>query len=256
MYLCLKQIFVYRLSFILWRARNIFYLIFIYFLWTSVMSGRHTIFSYSYESLITYILTISLISSFVMGTKTSDIAIDILSGNIANDFLKPISYFRYAIAKEIADKGINLFFSIIEVAALIFIFKPGIFVQTNPVNYLFFFIALSIGSVISFFISLMLSCLAFWSNDIWAPRFIYITISSLLVGTFFPLDILPKFLYTLLLLTPFPYLMYLPTKIFVNGISAQLFFPLLMAVAWSGILYILSIVIWNYGVRNYSAYGR
>ncbi len=255
-YLGIKQVFVYRLSFFLWRIRNIFAIVFVYFLWNSIMIHRTQLFSYSHETLITYILAINLISSFIMGTRTSEIANDILSGDIANDFLKPISYFKYALSKEIADKGINFFFSVIEVVTLILIFKPSILIQTNLLNYLFFIIALVLGVVISFFISLCLSCLAFWSNDIWAPRFIYITITTMLAGSFFPLDILPKFLYNLLLLTPFPYLMYLPTKIFVNGISPQLIFPVVMAVIWAGIMLFASGIIWKSGVKNYNAYGR
>lgn len=256
MCLGIKQIFVYRLSFILWRLRSVFALGFVYFLWSSILINKTRLFSYSHEALITYILAINLISSLVMGTRMGEVADDILSGNIANDFLKPISYFKYMLSKEIADKGVNLFFSVIEIITLMLIFKPEVLIQSSTLNYLFFLIALILGVIISFFISLALSCLAFWSNDVWAPRFIYITVVSMLAGSLFPLDVLPKFLYNLLLLTPFPYLMYLPVKLFINGISMQLRFPIAMAILWTILMFFISKIIWKYGVKNYSAYGR
>lgn len=256
MYLGIIQAFTYRLSFILWRVRNIFNLIFIYFLWTSVFTNRLSVFSYSQEKLITYILIISLLSSLILLTRTGDVAADILSGDIMNYFLKPISFFKFIVSREFADKLLNLFFTVIEIVILILILKPHIFIQSNPVSYLLFFFSLVIGGVISFFISLNISFIAFWSNEIWAPRWIYSIFIWFLAGSFFPLDILPKAVYSFLLLTPFPYLIYLPAKLFLDGFSLKLAIPLLISCVWCLGLYLATKKMWAKGIKIYSAYGR
>lgn len=256
MYVSIIQVFTYRLSFILWRVRNIFSLIFIYFLWTSVFTNRLSVFSYTQEKLITYILIISLLSSLILLTRTADVSADILSGDIMNYFLKPFSFFKFLISREIADKLLNLFFTIIEILILFLILRPHLFVQTNPVTYLLFIISLIIGGVISFFISLNISFIAFWSNEIWAPRWIYSIFTWFLAGSFFPLDILPKKVYSFLLLTPFPYLIYLPAKLFLDGISLKLAIPILISCWWCIGLYFVTKKIWERGIKIYSAYGR
>lgn len=255
-YLEIIQVFTYRLSFVLWRIRNIFNLIFIYFLWTSVFTNRLSFFSYTEGKLITYILIISLLSSLVLLTRTADISSDILSGDIMNQFLKPFSFFKFIISKEFADKLLNLFFTTIEIFILFLILKPHLFIQTNLVSYLLFFISLIIGSIISFIISLNISFIAFWSNEIWAPRFIYSILTSFLAGSFFPLDILPKPIYNILLLTPFPYLIYLPSKLYLDGFTMKLFIPIIISFLWCFILYFLTKKMWERGIKIYSAYGR
>lgn len=250
------QYFVYRLSFVLWRVRNVLGLIFTYFLWTSLFSKRLAIFSYTFTQLITYILLINIVSAIILSTRTGDIANEILRGDIANYLLKPFSFFKFSITREITDKLINFIFSIVEIALIVIILKPNFFLQTNPTAYLFLALAIIAATLISFFISLILSFVAFWSTEIWAPRFIYIMLVSFVAGTFFPLDILPKHIYNFLLLTPFPYLVYFPTKIYIHGFSNELIIPLAISFFWAAVVYFLALKIWKSGLKNYSAYGR
>lgn len=250
------QYFVYRLSFVLWRVRNVLGLIFLYFLWTSFFAHQSVIFSYTAGELITYILLINILTAVVLGTRTADIANEILNGNIVNYLLRPFSFFKFTITKEITDKLINLIFSIGEIILLIIVFRPDIFIQTNPATYILFLMTTTIAVIISFFISLILSFLAFWSAEIWAPRFIYLVLISLIAGTFFPLDVLPSSLYNILLLTPFPYLVYFPTKIYIHGFSVTQIIPLVVSILWALILYKLTLRVWENGIKNYSAYGR
>ncbi|MFN4212762.1 MAG: ABC transporter permease [Microgenomates group bacterium] len=254
--LSLLQYFVYRLNFILWRVRNILTLIFLYFFWTSVFVHRPLIFSYSSDKLVTYILLVNLLSSIVLGTRTADVASEIRSGDLANYLIKPFSFFKFIITKEAADKLINFLFSLFEIILLAIIFQPKIFIQENIFNYLMFFLTLIVAIVISFSISLTISFIAFWSAEIWAPRFIFFVLVTSLAGTFFPLDVLPLPIYNLLLLTPFPYLIYFPTKIYLHGFSGPQVVPLIISLIWFLILYQTMLAIWRKGIKNYSAYGR
>ncbi len=250
------QYFVYRLSFILWRARNFFNLIFLYFLWTSVFHNQKIVFNYTIDKLITYIILINIMTAIVLGTRTTDVTEDILSGNIANDLLKPMSFFKVIISRESADKIINFLFSLVEVLVLLTVFHPKVFLQPDFAAYPLFILTLIIGIAISFFISLSLSFISFWSAETWAPRFIYMTLVSLVAGTFFPLDVLPKPVYNFLLLTPFPYLVYFPSKIFISGVSSSLIWPIIISLIWCILLYRIMLIVWKNGIRNYSAYGR
>lgn len=252
----LGQYFAYRLNFILWRFRMVLNLFIIYFLWQSVFEGRGNLFGYSKTQMLTYILLSSLISNFVLGTRTVDIAGEILSGDIINYLLKPISFFKYYLARDLTDKILNVSFAIIEIFLIIILFKPLVYFQNNISVYLPFIVFIFFGTLISFFISIGLSFVGFWTNEVWAPRFIYFILIVFLSGTYFPLDILPKPIYYFLLLTPFPYFYYLPTKIYLQGINQNLVFEIIICFVWVYLSYNLARFLWHKGLKSYSFFGR
>jgi ABC-2 type transport system permease protein len=206
--------------------------------------------------MITYIMISGIIGSFVFSTRVPDMGGDILSGKIINYITKPISILDYLLSREAADKLINLLFGVTEVILFITIFKPHIYIQTNIIVYVILLLYILMAALLAFFISYLLAMIAFWSNEVWAPRYIYIVISSILAGTAFPLDILPKFMYEIFMLTPFPYLLFIPIKIYLQGFSFNLIKPSIVLIVWMMLLYFFSKFIWNKGMREFSFFGK
>jgi ABC-2 type transport system permease protein len=252
----LGQYFAYRLNFVLWRFRVVLNLFIIYFLWQSIFEGRGSLFGYSKTQMLTYILLSSLVSDFVLGTTTGAIAGEILSGSIINYILKPLSFFKYCLARDLTDKIINISCAVVEIILIIIFFKPPIFLQENVFVFFPFLIFILLGTLISFFINLCLSFIGFWSNEVWAPRFVYGILIFFLSGTYFPLDILPRPIYYFLLLTPFPYLYYLPTKIYLQGMTQHLFIEVAICLVWVYLSYHLTRFLWQKGLKSYSFFGR
>ncbi|MBI4225616.1 ABC-2 family transporter protein, partial [Candidatus Roizmanbacteria bacterium] len=214
----IKEYFVYRLNFILWRFRVVLNILLPLFLWSAVLDRNPVIGSYNRTQFVSYLLYGNLVGTFVFGTRTFDISSDINDGRIINILLKPISFFKYYFAKEIADKAINLFFAIFEILFLIWLFKFNIVYPNN----LFLFALVFVNSVlISYFINLSLSFIGFWTTEVWPIRFIFTILLFFVSGNYFPLDILPKPIYHLILATPFPYLFYLPAKILISNPSTE-----------------------------------
>lgn len=231
-------------------------LLIIVFLWTSLFEGRRALFGYSETEMFTYILLSSLIANFVLASRTANIAQEIVDGSIMNYILKPISFFKYTLTRDLADKVLNIIFGIVETAIVIILFKKNIVVQTDVFVYIVFFMFFFFGLCISFFVNLMLSFIGFWTVEFWAPRFIFFILVFFLSGMYFPLDILPKPLYFAFLLTPFPYLYYLPTKIYLHGFSQPILFESTMCVAWLLITYKLTKYMWAKGMKSYAFFGR
>lgn len=252
----LSQYLVYRLSFVLWRFRVILSLLLTYFLWTSVYANRLKVFTYTQDKIMSYILLIYFIGDLVYSSRTADLASQIRNGEIINHLLRPFSFMKALFTREMVDKLLNVVFSVVEIGLLIFLLKPGIFIQTNIMVLALTVVAALAGIAISFFISFAISLIAFWSAEVWAPRFVFFVLITVLAGSYFPLDILPKAFYQFLLFTPFPYFAYLPTKIFVEGFSAQSLWMTVGAWMWVFICYLGALALWRKGIKEFSFFGR
>lgn len=250
----MKEYFAYRLNFVLWRLRNILSTLVTLFLWLGVFDARTAFGSYSKERLLSYLLFSSLITAFIASSRISGLAYEIQSGGIMNLLLKPLSIFGYYAATDAADKLTNVFFSVVEFALIVFFFNIPL---VPPQQWGWFCVFLVSAISISFSINLMLSFIGFWTNEVWAPRFLFMILITFVSGTYFPLDLLPPLAYRILLLTPFPYLYFLPTKILVDGIQNTYFIEqLISSIGWALILFVLAKIMWKRGTKDFSFWGK
>lgn len=251
------QTTAYRASFVIYRARNVLWMLTTYFLWLTVIPEGSKIFGYDQSQILTYILGGSFLSSLVLATRSQDIATEINEGNLSNFLIRPLNYLRYYFARDIGDKAMNIVFSVIELTILFFLLRPPLFLQINP-QYLFLaVVAALIGTVLYFLFSVLLGFIGFWSNETWGPRFIFYQVLVFFAGTFFPLDILPKNIYHVVELLPFMYLLYFPMKIYLGQMPFdQILNGMLVSIFWIVIVYATTQYIWKKGLRVYTAQGR
>ncbi|MFH0937419.1 MAG: ABC-2 family transporter protein [Candidatus Daviesbacteria bacterium] len=254
-----QEYFVYRLNFILWRVRALMQLAILFFLWSTVYQGTPNIFGYSEGQMLTYVLGISLIRSYILAARLSEnVGAEIVTGNLTNLLLKPISYLKYVFSRDLSDKGINIFFSSLEITGFILIFKPSLLFQQQPIYLVFSALAVILALLLYFFVNITISYSAFWLvNDWWAPRFVFGIALEFLAGGIFPIDILPKIFAQILFLTPFPYMLFFPMKIYLGQLTLlQISQGLAITVFWVLAFYYLQKWLWGVGLRRYEAVGR
>lgn len=251
-----EQMLIYRLNFILWRIRTVLQFLFTYFIWWSVFATQNEVFGYSQSTILTYVLMVTMIRAIVLSSRANDIINKINDGSISNFLLKPIGLFKFFIAQDFADKLLNTFFMIIEVSLIILFFKPVIFLQPNLVYIVFFIISLFLAAVLWFQINMVIGLMAFWVENSWSQLFLLMIFIEGLGGGLFPLDILPKYIFTFLMLTPFPYLVYFPAKIYLGGFSPeQNSFYFLIFLCWVLFLFFFMKLVLKKGLKHYSSEG-
>lgn len=253
----LEEYFVYRLNFLLWRFRSVVQLLVLYFLWQAAIPQGTTIFGYDQAKILTYILGTSIIRSFVLSARSVDVASEIATGDLANFLLKPVSYFRYWFTKDAADKILNLLFSVGEISLIVILLKPPL-LKTSPPFLLLTFLAITMGILLYFYLSFLISMLAFWTPEsYWSPRFLFMIVLEFFAGGLFPLDILPKGFFHGLNLLPFPYLLFFPLNIYLGKVSLWgIFLGFLVGIFWTVVLARAVQLAFRAGVKNYAAWGR
>jgi ABC-2 type transport system permease protein len=252
-----EEYMVYRLNFFLWRIRMVMQILVTYFLWWAIFSNRQVFAGYTESMMLTYILLSSVVRTIVLSTTTMEIGDIIHEGNLSNHLVRPFSFFSYYIARDTGDKLLNLLCSVVEVAVLLLILRPPIFIQGSPLVIVSAFAAAGLGMVLYFLYNMIFGFMGFWTQDVWAPRFLSFVIMEFLAGSIFPLDILPKTLFFISKSLPFYYFLYFPLGIYLGKITGwDLVYGFAGACVWIGIFALAVRFLWSRGLHVYTAEGR
>lgn len=251
-----EQGLVYRLNFVLWRVRSVLQLLLSYFIWWTIFHSQTQIFNYTQTGILTYIMVASLIRAVILSSRAVDVAGQINEGSIANFLVKPLGVIGYYFAQDLSDKLLNMAFVILELILLISLLKPPLIFQTDPIVLIFFSAATLLGLLLYFAIAFIIGMLSFWIENAWAPLFLITIILEGFGGGLFPIDIFPKSIANILLLTPFPYLIYFPAKIYLGTLPlGEILKGFIILSLWLVGSWYLMVQILKMGLKKYTAFG-
>ena len=256
----LRQEFAYKVSFIMWRVRNILQILVVFFLWDTIFSFREgELFGYSRDMILTYVLGLVFIKAFVLSARAQDVAGEIARGEIINYLLKPVNYFKYWLTRDISSKVLNLFFATAEFFLLYMILRPPFYFQGDPLQLLMFLVSISLAILTYFLLLFIVNAIPFWAPELgWGGHFLFTVIMvEFLSGVLFPLDILPAAIQNILSLTPFPYMIFFPLQIYLGKITGFLAIKgIFISLLWVFVLWFIMKTVWERGLKAYQAYGR
>lgn len=253
----LSEMFIWRLNFVLWRLRSVLQLLVLYFLWSVVFGQQDVAFGYTKEAIFTYILGTAFMRSMVLSSRSVDVAGEIHSGRLTNFLIRPVSYISWWLTRDISDKLVNLIFVFVELSLIYYFLRPPLFIQSNPTFVVLAIFVSFLALILYFYLSFLLSMVAFWVIEVWAPRFLAMVIVEFLSGGTFPIDILPAPVVLFLKATPFPYLIFFPLKIYLGQVPiTQIFLGITVMLFWMVIVWWSVQIVWQKGLRVYSAEGQ
>jgi ABC-2 type transport system permease protein len=131
----------------------------------------------------------------------------------------------------------------------------GIFPLAHSGAMLAGFTLTALVSVLWFFVWFLLSSSAFWLEESWVLRVIFVIVARFLSGAVIPLDLFPVPLQRALEFTPFPYLTYVPVQVLAGTYQGSLPFAGAITLLWTLVALCLALGVWRKGVRLYSAAG-
>lgn len=253
----LQEYFIYRLNFLLWRFRSLVGFLALFFFWLAIYGGRAEFLGYQKSQMLTYVVGITFLRGLVLASRSVDLAGQIRSGDLTKIVLAPWKIFSYWLTRDLADKLLNLFFVLLEIGLILAIFNFPFYFPQSLLSYLYFFLLVILAVFLYFFLSFILSITAFWTEEVWAFRWLFgIIFLEFFAGAFFPLDVLPLWLQKIIYFTPFPYLVFYPLKIWLEQISGIIALKaILVSGIWLIVFYWLAKSLWQKGAKNYGAYG-
>lgn len=253
----MREILTYRLNFLFARLNNLILIISLFFLWTAVFGYNQTLFGFSRPQIITYVLGASLLYSFIFVQGMHKIAFDITQGDLSNYLIKPINYFQYWFARNNAHRVIFALCAIIEVGIIVLAISEPLFVQQHISRILLSICAVACALLAYQLIDFILGISAFWFYKSFGLRWALQTTIAFTSGYIFPLDILPAWMNKILQLTPFPYMIHFPLKVYLGLLNAQeLTTGFVILGIWIIILSLGKKILWKRGLQTFDGAGR
>lgn len=214
------------------------------------------------NDVMAYLLLVQISRMFSsMPGLAGGIARDIRDGNLKKYLLQPVDMVAYLLSYRGAHKIAYIATSALPYGLLFWLYWDVFPPLPDWGTLAAYGLSLILGFLLGFFFEVCIGCIGFWLLEVTSFLYIVNTVNFFVSGHMFPLDMLKgtvsgQWLLTGIRLTPFPYLAYYPAMIFLGKETGEsLLRGLLIETAWVVGLMVLSRILYNRGLRHYSAYG-
>nr|MBO2494435.1 ABC transporter permease [Clostridia bacterium] len=223
-----------------------------FFLWRSLIEGNPI--NYTLKEMMIYIVISNVILLFTEIHAEHDIEKDIKTYRFGQKLLLPVDYLTSISYSHISSS----------LARFAILYMPIIIVLSIwakieiPANRLLYLpLALILGFLLNALFSFIIGLLSFWLTEIWGIAAIRNLLTGLLSGAIFPLDLLPSKIESIMLMTPFPYITYIPSKLICDAnFDIEIVNKgLLISLVWVLILGFIVFLLMKNGLKKYTSHG-
>ena len=246
---------VYKLNFLMLVLGPVVVFFFIkYNLWSSIfgMPGVTTIQGYDLASMLEYQVWVMVVGLLAQSYNNMKLSEDIRLGRISSYLIYPFGFWQFHTASFFGTQVIQIIVSFLTILVITVAgFKLNLSIEQTPVALAFCVLV----SILWFSISFILGLVAFWLEETWILRVIFIVIAQFLSGAIVPLEIYPTWLRDVLDYTPFPYMTYVPVKLFMGVYEGSVGAAFAVISFWLIIMVLAAALTWKKGIRMYSGAG-
>jgi ABC-2 type transport system permease protein len=199
-------------------ASGVFGLVFVS-IWTGI-GESNDLGSYGAQGMVFYVAvnqTFLWITSFL--TNGLGIAQSVRTGQISLELMRPVHLFYHLMSKEWGQVAYQAIYKTMPIY-IVYVFAFSIPVPTKVTVWLATFAALALAAYISICINYLIGVTALWTTESGWLYWVNFSLSMLLSGYLIPIEWLPGQLRTVSELSPYPYLQYVPTRIYLEMTGA------------------------------------
>lgn len=249
-----SNLLAYRLNFLLLILGPAFVFFFIkYNLWYSIYQGNTSVIigGYTLDQMIHYQFFTLITALIAQSSNAMNLSSDIRLGRISVFLIYPFNFWQYHCAHFLAFQSLQMAVGLFSILAFL---GFGLINQLTVLDCFYGFSFCTLVGILWFSIQYLIGLMAFWLEETWILRVSFLTIANFMSGAIIPLEMYPKWLSNILWYTPFPYLTFVPVKIF-QGQFNGLLSAYLILIIWTIIFSTLSLIIWKKGLRLYTGAG-
>lgn len=195
--------FQYRFNVLTKITINLFQFLIIYFLWSGVYktSNVNKIGDYHINDMLIYLLITNLITLLFNFKNIHRIANLVRTGRLTSILLRPISLAKENFFQYLGEKSI--------ISSIFIILVLFLKVEHKLIVIIYILLLL----IMFFYVTSIISTTGFWIMQTWSLTGLFNGIYYILAGIYFPLDLLPKYLFDIIKYNPFSLTSYALAKI-------------------------------------------
>jgi len=251
-----QRTLTYRFTVMAYRVGEMLEVLVLVVMWTAIYATAPVIKGFTLPEMVTYVLVGNLINVAVRNFLAENIARNIESGELSMMLIKPISYFRFMMIREIGRDGFATILSVGSQLLIIMFFLDRIIFNTDPLYLAVIGLMVVLALISELLLSYLIGLIAFWTDEV---NGIYVTIERLkkfFSGGYFPLSLLPATLLQTSYFLPFAYSYFVPTLLYLKKISLAVALQgLVVQVVWIFLLYTIVNITWKRGLKKYEGVG-
>ncbi len=250
-----KTLMVYRTEFaldmLLFMVGPLIYIM----VWLAVYSIEHVsaIDGITLSGMIVYQLIIGSITYLSYPENIDNMQNDIQQGSIAGALIRPVRYVAQLSIKTMPGTLVYALFGTLPILAAIAYFAG---LHVGALTVAMFAAELLMAYAIINLMGFIIGSMSVYLTNIYGIVNAMMWIFTLAGGGIMPLGLYPHYAYSALMLTPFPYMYYVPAGTFSGLISAAGFASILaVGLAWIAGLALMATLVWSRASRAINAVG-
>lgn len=226
-----------------------------YFLWKAIFETQPEVATYggkTFDQMVQYYVFATL-TFFAVLPNPNGIAPDIYEGQLSKYLLYPIPYLLNKYVIQTAELMLAIFQFFVGIGFAYLIFGTHILTGLSLESFVLYFLVLFLCHTAFFLLVAIFEFVGFWSDKTTSLWIMLLFLSNIFAGVNLPLSVFPDWLATIAYVTPFPYLVSLPTETLLSGVTNSKHIAILTA--WIGVFLLITNVEWRRGLKNYSGVG-
>jgi ABC-2 type transport system permease protein len=245
----------YRASGLIWITTDLVTAVTMPLVWASASKAGGAIAGFTSNGFVLYYLCVLLIGSFVTSHIMWDVAVEIKEGQFTTALLRPISFYQVMFLRNLSWRVIRLCLFTPFFLLLLWLYR-GFLGDSHVHLSLLFAVSLVLGHLVSFSLTIMMSMLALFTEEVMSIFELYYIPMLFLSGQLFPVSVMPDWIQALAKLLPFYFTTGAPTEILVGRLSGPAIYPVLgMQAFWIVFCYFGARWLWRVGLKHYTAVG-
>lgn len=246
----------YRFTIIAFRVGEVAEMLVLILLWTALFKEQTLIRGFTEREMITYVLMGNLFHIIVRNFFSDFIASEINEGRLSMFLVKPISYFRFAFAREIGRNSLPMLMSLGTQLLVMFFFLDSLVIHTDIRYLLLIVVMLILAYFVELLLSFIVALVAFWTDEVDGLFRTVERVKRFFSGGYFPLSLLPTALVQVSFLLPFAYSFFVPAQLYLKKIDISTGLKgLCVQLVWIVVLYGIARIVWKRGLRRYEGIG-
>ncbi|MBM7568226.1 ABC transporter permease [Paenibacillus sacheonensis] len=206
------------------------------FIYVSIWVGigqSQSLGTYGLNGMISYV-AFNQVSLWVVSFLTNGLGIEqsVRTGQIATDLMRPVHFFYQLMCREWGQIAYQLLYKSIPIYALYLLVLP-LHVPSSMITFLWTAVALALAAYISICINYLIGAAALWTTESRWLYWVNYAFSMLLSGFLIPVEWLPGWLRVLSHASFYPFLHYIPSKLYLGLEDAS---SLLGSAGWCALL--------------------